>query len=895
MNFGLLCCGNCNPPPAPIYTNAPTVPDGFGNTLAGDALQPWELCGLGSSGGCGNVDFGTDCGATGLIPCGKLTGPGQPVTNHFTISDPVALLNFTGPCRKTGFKNVQAFATWPGQYGWIQSGCCDYPSPQVRYCSLKVESHCTFDSSRTYDWNPDFADESREMGGMTHSFFNKVNEASVDDCGNNTNTGSAGSSFSSQHYTYVHDEHAVHTYYSYDVTSNCTTEAFHASSESTALYLGTPEVTVDCGIVGVKWAPGDQISGTLEEVNAALATRAAGMLVGLAPEGDMPPGGTGYWNHTEYLIAPYASMVVTLSDTEVKFTAIAGLQIKTKSYLNDYWFNDTIDTFSYTYSKSRTLSSPYTFSQVLADAASLLSLWDLADDAQYPWRVDGEVWLAPLVKKDCGSSGPGITDGTVTPPFTDPGPDENGDEIYHHIGALSWDNTPSFTGAIQGAPQTVGYARFWDDHAQVLGVCCPDGMTINSDNGGNWWCLNGWGEYSPSSLPPTATHWTNKQQGGMASVGAWLLQAFEGVLAQKWAESLEAWPSVNYARPFGRDRFLVDYSPCTNTGDYVGDICLDGTKPLRFPTARPIGGTIAISSASQSGVDIILTTAENHWLKVGDVIDFNGVAGLGSGVAVTAATPNTTTFTVVGTLAGTYSGGGTISSHWTASDTWKWDWTCPRHTFVVQQWHTDLAGSGSIVYVQEQGSLMPAAKTSVLYSSPNTESFSNGFSAGWGSILNETCYAPSEWHLTFLQAVADPFFSMPTQCGGDPADAVFGVQPAPCADCPETTANGHTAIVCVQYPPLVEPMLQPPEGAPVLPVPFGSFDGGMPTHCVNNCSAPNSRAVIQAMRAGWLDCNDWKVVVHDHCVDATDPASNSQRHGAGDSGIGAGDGDSILL
>ena len=387
--------------------------------------------------------------------------------------------------------------------------------------------------------------------------------------------------------------------------------------------------------------------------------------------------------------------------------------------------------------------------------------------------------------------------------------------------------------------------------------------------------------------------------------GAWLLQwnGADYIWAQKWAESLEEWPSVNYARPFGRDRFLVDYSNATGiaecygttgipTADYVGDIVTDSGDPLyafrRFPACRPIGSTIIISSAAQSSPGVItITTAETHWILPGDSLDFYGVSGLATNVLSASATPGTDTFTVSGTLIGAYTSGGYVASHNTAFDLWKWDWTCSRHTFVVQQWQTDYRGSGSILYNQYQASLQLAAKTSVIYFSPNAESFSNGYSAGFGSIAYEPCFDKSQWHGKFLQATADPFFKAPLQCPGDTGSEHFCQQSAPCA------ADTDPNCVYYQYPALVEPMIVPPEGSPPLPVAFSSFDGGMPGKAGVNCADPKDIPTIHAIRQAWLDCHDWETVVHKHCISSVDPSTISASRGAGNS-IGAGGGSTGL-
>ena len=519
--------------------------------------------------------------------------------------------------------------------------------------------------------------------------------------------------------------------------------------------------------------------------------------------------------------------------------------------------------------------------------------WDLSDDAVYPWRLDGQTWLNPLVTRDAMPGGPSPQAGTASPSYADPGPDLSGNESYHHTGTLSWSNPGTYTGAIIGAPNPAGYDRYFNFKQPVYEFCCDVSLVIDDCN---WFYLAGWGQLSADPIPPAATQWTNKQDGCELMGGAFQIQTGDGgVVIQKWAETLDDWPSVNYARPFGRDRFLIDYAAvtdpdnsCTGLGisaqNYIGDIVTDATVDAnhanlyanrRFPTCRPIGSTLDISSAIQTSPGVItITTAENHWLLAGDSLDFYSVSGLGTAVAVvTTAEPGTdNTFTVAGTLTGAYSGGGYVASHGTSATDWKWDWTCSRHKFLEQQWQTDYRGSGSIIYSESQGTLTPAMRASVLYFTPNSETFPNGYAGTWGSALVfENCpsYGRNEWHGKFLQAAPDPFFKAPAHCAGDSGDPFNLAQdPAPCLD----GSTAHTTYY--KYPPMVEPMLAAPSGAPSIPVAFASFDGGMPSKsgvpCAENKDTGGTQHDVYTAQSDPA-CTEWKDVLHYKCVDLTPP------------------------
>jgi len=830
--------------------------DGAGNPDFPAEMQPYEQCGLGSGGGCGLPSPRDDCGSAGLPPCGTSGGPSVIGSNTYTSAG--TKQNYTGLCRKTGWKNVQARATWPGIFGFVNSGadCCPENSPpQSKFTGIDYENQAEFTES-IYNF-PDYY----TTRNYTHHF--KQN-AQVDNYGNLTRTGykhshDIGTSSYSEMGNFDHEDNCDGSYGT-GLTILGPTKDGELEWFVVPIYEGTKWWTYLCG-------SGTPPTLTPDPGNYSGESTAFGFRV------------------TINVLNWIQSFNVT--DSQITFNCAGSCTAEYVSNgTNPSLPPDGVVTSTYAQSWSQTitiqLTGSYSYANVQSEIATLLAQWNLADDAVYPWRTDGQTWKAPVVSRDAGSVGPSL-DWTVD-------------------GSCNFPQSTPYTGDILGAPNPAGYARYFDYRAKITEPCCPSGFVIQENN---WFCTNGWGAYSTSPIPASATQWTNNEDGSLMMEGAWLLQwnGADYIWAQKWAESLEEWPSVNYARPFGRDRFLVDYDNVTGiaecygttgipTADYVSDIVTDSGDPLyafrRFPACRPIGSTIIISSATQSSPGVItITTAETHWLLPSDSLDFYGVYGLATGVAVVSATPGTDTFTVAGTLIGAYSGGGYVASHYTAFDTWKWDWTCSRHTFVVQQWQTDYRGSGSILYSQYQASLQLAAKTSVIYFSPNTESFSNGYSAGFGSIAYEPCFDKSQWHGKFLQATADPFFKAPLQCTGDTGTEHFCQQSAPCAE--DTDPN----CVYYKYPPLVEPMIVPPEGSPPLPVSFPSFDSGMPGKAGVNCANPKDIPTIHAIRQAWLDCHDWETVIHKHCISSVDPATISAARGAGNS-IGAGGGSTGL-
>jgi len=869
------CC--CNPTASDVYSNSATMLDGAGNPDFPATLQPYDLCGEGSTGGCG-IPSPRNCGGADQPPCGSSGGPSVIGSNDYSPTGDQQI--YTGPCRKTGWKNVQARATWPGVFGFINTGlsCCPTDSPpQAKYKSIHHDESYYYSINSTY---------SGPLGSTNRTFTSSGiwnQTATVDNYGNLNRSGNVSSAKSLTGASIPGDD--------YDLSESCT--GCFAGTESDDIYTD-PEAAPNNIVPGMP-AFASNLSAGCGVINYGGHSGTAAEMTALNL---FYCGGNYSYSDafgTRTIIVTNADNgTFRLSDDSVGFT-VSGNIVDTRTTIDGSVY---VDYYNWAWSCTISLSNTYSYAQVQEEIATLLNQWNLSDDAVYPWRTDGQTWKAPVVSRDAASIGPAISFAVVAQP-DDCGGSTRADGLAIDCNFI---NEGSYTGAIFGGPNPAGYDRFWDYRAKVTQVCCPPGLVIQENN---WFCTPGWGAYSTSPIPASATQWTNNEDGSLMMEGAWLLQwnGADYIWAQKWAESLEEWPSVNYARPFGRDRFLVDYDNVTGiaecygttgipTADYAGDIVTDSGDPLyafrRFPSCRPIGSTIIISSAAQSGPGVItITTAETHWILPGDSLDFYGVSGLATNVLAASATPGTDTFTVSGTLIGSYTGGGYVASHNTAFDTWKWDWTCSRHTFVVQQWQTDYRGSGSVLYNQYQASLQLAAKTSVIYFSPNAESFSNGYSAGFGSIAYEPCFDKSQWHGKFLQATADPFFKAPLQCPGDTGSEHFCQQSAPCA------ADTDTNCVYYQYPALVEPMIVPPEGSPPLPVAFSSFDGGMPGKAGVNCADPKDIPTIHAIRQAWLDCHDWETVVHKHCISSVDPSTISASRGAGNS-IGAGGGSTGL-
>lgn len=427
------------------------------------------------------------------------------------------------------------------------------------------------------------------------------------------------------------------------------------------------------------------------------------------------------------------------------------------------------------FSGSFTLSNPNTSADVYADGKSLLSYWNLADDAQYPPRMDGVWQIAPLMSRDeaQGNVSPvgfnpyyvndmrsPIADANGNAPFTTPANppppgwtyapnnnDQNGNPPSNpgYGGPAQWIATYNqmqwfdpnaygfqypyglgtnaaatawvqyaLTGAVLGAPNPAGYQNYFDFRAQVWRCC----QNFTDEGTFNDFYLQGYGQWlydvineTGAQLPHCATQWTNNVCAFNKPACAYLIQAdgqpydldgtagpetdmrayrSDALWGQKYAEYLELWPSYNFFRPAGADRFALEEStaccvsgltaqatggtftstdnqgnPVTLTvpgGSVWGgwsvagfyNISVSGstvtlgakvlnlpaawTSPsgdtgtvfgmLRFPTAPAILGRDAVSAVTDNhdGTCTLLLTAAEPWLLTGDKIDLYSTA-----------------------------------------------------------------------------------------------------------------------------------------------------------------------------------------------------------------------------------------------------------------------------
>lgn len=900
----LPCCCGCGDHTAPGYNNTTTVlsyDDPPGANIPPYTRPLYEIAsgacvGVVSSPGdpvAGDQGFDRSFISPNAAPPGITAGGTVTVDlNGYEASG--SNVTITNPCY--GWKAVAAKAVWPGRFGFLTgSDCCPTGGQtQTKYTTITETEHSFGHFTK------DIVSACEGTATVNYEEFYETDitqTATVDAYGNITRTGSM---------SFVH----------WFKTDGVLQPDF-GTTDGSGVVQDICDFTSAIGTTG--GSAGDPIpGGTTPAANFAPAafmpfSAACGAIImgGGDPIATRVPAFTGTAAEITAAVAasanPYENFLLTISDSELHVEWASGeIDNHYESNCEGGEGDDiTIDqTINVTYEKTITLSGAITYDSVKDDAKYLLSLWPLGDDAIYPWRYDASTWLVPLVSRDAFASAPTI--------------------LWTVDEECNFTNEGSYTGAIRGAPNPAGYDRHFNFIHKVWAADSAAAGTVCAA------CEESIGELSASPLPATAMQWTDKGtlqgpnmhgpggwmthliQGQYGSTGSWPDAIDDGVTMQKWAETIESWPALNFARPCARDRYLFEEDATACIVDWtapdleinttpavefeVADLVViedgvyevagkadaqnytigarlydalienDGVAKLRFATARAVCGQLAVAAVQSSPGVVTITVPRKHWLKRGgseaDDVDFVGVAGLGSGLEATVV--DDLNFTVPGTL-GAYAGGGFVKSTGAPADIEDWDTTCPRRKYITREFQSrfreydpeDPEDTPSTVTETERDYTFSESQLYVVVISPNSgDSPARGVRYDFGDIDHDQCHGET-WHMDVVQAVPDPFW----QANHEPCDhsGEWSQAEAPCAEDAD-----HWP-----YPPLVEAALEDPVGAPTLPVTL--YEAGVATipgpvshpNCVVD---PYDRGTLHAIRAEWEACDDWREWVNDNCV-----------------------------
>lgn len=895
MNLLPCCCGcAANPAPVPRFVNSTKVAD-WSSTPNPDGISPYarekNYC---SSSSCVDSASNSECGGTDQIVCwtmgfdrtlvafpDALTGVNacaggafvsQILQNCYT-HDGTTMLEFPSHCTY-GWKAVGASVQWIGVEGFVENSVCcnDGGQGQTRYRTQTLVEGGSV--SQTIGADTFDATQSINQTASVDLLGNVSRVGSMHTNSNNTVGGSPGSWLDS-----------------------CLLDDFNGEAGGTStggetwpngappLPSGSLPMSLNCGVITVGYPSGHpdysmfpEVSGTASELNAL------------------------------GLFAPASGGTITSS------TGNPATFVLTDTELSVSWDNVTTaptETKSVSFSKSITLSNPRTWADVKGHAESLLYEWPLNRDDIMPWRTDSLTWLIPMMTDGAVNNSPSILLGLIgdCPSSTTWGEVVTCDCPY--------EQTKGGTDEIVGSPLPPGYGRhfnYWHNNEEY---CASPPLCGNP-------CVTTVGMMGVDPLPLGATQWPTKSAGwAMPGRGAHIKQDLSldmipsaSVYVQKYAETLVEWPAFNLARVCGRDRYLFDetavayinsfaapdlilealpavefevgdkvvlndggvYQIATKTSAtiytvgsklYDSPIACDGASKLRFPTARSQCSTRAVSCVQTSPGLITCTTTGKHWLKAGgselDTLTFNGIGGLTTAAATVT---SDTAFTVSGTLT-TSPSSGTISDGATSAQI-AFDTTCSRHTFITREQVSNyramaVDGDPAASPTVTQHTLTPSSRhPSVLCCTPtpNFDAFDNAYYHTWGNAFGSTyvqadmCFGET-WALRFEQAVADPVWQADhrpqAHPGGDWEQAAN-----PC----DTLDDYHYA-----FPPLVEPLITVPSGAPSLSYTLVDTTAGIPIHVNHpNCEIdPYETPFEMTWRPGWLTCTDWQELIGHRC------------------------------
>lgn len=283
------------------------------------------------------------------------------------------------------------------------------------------------------------------------------------------------------------------------------------------------------------------------------------------------------------------------------------------------------------YVGSITLSEPYTIDDVLADAVTQAGEWNLIDDLEYPFRTDGHTTVAPIVLlNELAASDPNIFPPCSVDDLTAPIDDADGNAPFTTDWAATYSQRAWFdpaayswvfaSGETQATAAATGLALLYD--GSIIGTPLPAGygQPVGGNPQGvfdrdheNWFRKNcvdgvGWsqasesrGAFTPLFLPTNATKWTDDFNATTLYPCEFINADLNGVYLQKGSEIQIPRPSINFARPFGPDKFLLDETAVFFMADNTAGVITLKNTDFSTPTGLPFGTGDIVGGASVGG------------------------------------------------------------------------------------------------------------------------------------------------------------------------------------------------------------------------------------------------------------------------------------------------------
>ena len=372
------------------------------------------------------------------------------------------------------------------------------------------------------------------------------------------------------------------------------------------------------------------ISGTPTEINDAVT----------AIQMFSTPAGTYFQGSVDTLIISPTEITVIL---KFRPSSTAPFLVTTEGPTIYGWrINESTYTLSgeFTFTLRMSLTNVYTSYECYDHLLTAAAAWDLASDLAYPFRTDEVFATIPAIFYDeVGPTTPSIPIPDTMNDYSlafDAGNSVwlqrtwlDGQDYYWTInsgaragkrGIPDTTETATITTALRTgtivAHTTAGSDRhFWFkfDHVKIVGV---------GSLGQNIWATVDTGAFSPGNLPETTMRWLNDLESmydpTTLNRGIWqqeFLHENGGIVTgAKYVETKLKWNGVNFARPYGADKFAVDQNTvcCVNSGSGAGgSIDVQKTDEAVEPNGNvgPVFGIRADDNVIISGEGVFPVTA----------------------------------------------------------------------------------------------------------------------------------------------------------------------------------------------------------------------------------------------------------------------------------------------
>lgn len=495
-----------------------------------------------------------------------------------------------GKCLNMGFKDVAGVRMWHGTFSWLSNDGCalshSVAPDQTKYLTVTYDVH--FSNLSDFDGTSD-------AGDLTGARTVDANTGLITSTVTSTETIKSGQiTPGTPVITYFTDGGAGYNLVFNPDTGMYDTVPF-ASGGGTKIDSG---FDLHCGF------PSFAIGVGLGSLADYVASWNAGFPSDPVPDITDINSYSGHASHTAFGVTSTFDAEFSRDDTSVSWDF-------STSFPTD---NPGAPSQHYSFNGSVTLSNTNLGSAIVSDCYTLLSYWDLTNNTVYPWRTDSYTMYMPKVarREVQGEINPIGFNAYTIDDLTDPVLDVSGSIIGY--GQISWQDPNSYfwidvSGSVASAMGDTHYDGTIIGKPFLInsGSTTFSGFPISVGNGSN----QGWGFFnfyysdarfcktpvddpdcgtSPpwelytyrhggtladcdvsnsgtadggqfiNILPQCSTHWIGNIEAHFIPKGASIACSMgsTGIYVVKYAECRPRYPSYNFFRPCGDDRWAID-------------------------------------------------------------------------------------------------------------------------------------------------------------------------------------------------------------------------------------------------------------------------------------------------------------------------------------------------